>query len=130
MEAFKIAVCGIICAVLALTVRTQKPEMAPAVTVAAGVILFLYISESIKFVIDNFSGVLNMCGVKAEYFYTVVKLIAVSYITSFSAETCRDCNEGAIAAKVELAGKIAVLALTAPIISDFLMLIAETLNAI
>lgn len=128
MDAFRIAATGVICALIAVTVRNQKPEMAPPVTIAAGLVLILGISGNISGIIAEFNSVLEKCRIAPEYFYTVVKLTAVAYITKFAAEVCRDCRENAIASKIELAGKIAVLALTVPIISDFLNLIIETLS--
>ncbi len=128
MDSFKIAAAGIICAILCVTVRNQKPELAPAVTVAAGIVLFLGILPDIGAIIAEFDEILKKCRLAPEYFYAVIKLTAIAYITKFAAEVCRDCSENAIASKIELAGKITVLAMTAPIIGDFLNLIIETLN--
>lgn len=130
MDALKIAAAGIICSIAAVCVRNQKPEMAPPVTIAAGVILLFCMAEHISEIIAEFNAVLERCRIAPEYFYTVVKLTAIAYITKFSADVCRDSGENAIASKIELAGKIAVLAMTVPIISDFLNLIIETVNTV
>lgn len=130
MEAFKIAVCGVICAIAGITVRTQKPELAPPVTIASGFAIFSLMYGDIEKIFAEFKAVIESCGVNYEYFHIVAKLTLAAYITKFAAEVCRDCNENATAAKVELAGKVAVLGLTFPIIRDFLELIRETLNTI
>ncbi len=130
MDAFKLAAAGIICAIAAITVRQQNPEMAPPVAVAAGIALILCMSGQIGGIISEFNSLLERCRIAPEYFYTVVKLTAIAYITEFSAEICKDSGEGAIASKVQLAGKLAVLAMTAPIIGDFLNLIIETVNSV
>lgn len=129
MDPFKTAALGIICAITAVTVRTQKPEMAPPITIAAGIIIFFSTADSIGNVISEFNSLLEKCKIAPEYFYTVVKLTAIAYITQFAAEVCRDCRENAIAAKIELAGKIAVLTLTAPIIGSFINLITDALSS-
>lgn len=128
MTPFQTAAAGIIFAIICVTVRNQKPEFAPLVATAAGIVLFFAALPQIESIIAEFNGLLEKCRIAPEYFKAVIKLTAIAYITKFSGEICRDCNENAIASKVELAGKIAVLAITAPIIGDFLNLIIDALN--
>lgn len=129
MEVFKIAVCGVICALTAVTVREHKPETAPLVTVAAGIVLLSYMLGDIEKIISEFNSSLDCCGINPDYFYTVLKLTLIAYVTKFAAEVCRDCHENSIAAKAELAGKIAVLTVTVPVICDFFNLVNEMLAA-
>ncbi len=45
----------------------------------------------------------------------MLKVIAVSYLTQFTVDICKDAQETAIASKVELAGKITILIMALPI---------------
>lgn len=80
-------------------------------------------------VISEFDGLIARCGIEPRYFKLVVKLSGIAYVTKFAGDICRDSGESAIGAKVELAGKVMVFALTVPVISDFLNLVIETLDA-
>ena len=61
------------------------------------------------------------------YFSTLLKIIGIAYIAEFGAEVCRDAGEGAIASKVELAGKVIIIILAVPIITSLLDLIISVM---
>jgi stage III sporulation protein AD len=49
------------------------------------------------------------------FLQTVLKVVGVAYLASFTAQICRDAGESAIAGKVELVGKVAILILALPV---------------
>lgn len=129
MDIFRIAAVGIISAMIAVTVKKWRPEFAAAIGIAAGVGILFFMADSLKSVISGFEEIIERSGISPDFIRTVIKLTGIAYITKFATEVCRDSGENAIAAKVELAGKIAVLVITLPILSSFLNLITETLNS-
>ena len=56
---------------------------------------------------------------------SVLKITGIAYIAEFGAEICRDAGEGAIAAKIEMAGKVIIIALAVPIITSLLDLVLK-----
>ena len=46
----------------------------------------------------------------------LLKALGICYITQLAADTCKDAGQQAIATKVELAGKVAVLAIAMPML--------------
>ncbi len=51
------------------------------------------------------------------YLETILKIIGIAYIADFAANITKDAGQGAMAAKVELAGKILILTMAIPIIT-------------
>ena len=129
MDIFRIAAVGIISALIAVTLRAWRPELAAAVGIAAGLVLILGMADTLFALFSQFEAIIDGSGIDTQYFMLVLKLIGIAYITKFAADICRDSGESAIASKVELAGKAAVLALTVPVIGSFLSLVIETMNA-
>ena len=66
-------------------------------------------------------------GLSGEYLGIILKILAVSYTAEFVASLCRDAGESAYAAKVELAGKIAVMLLAVPVIVNILDAVLQIL---
>lgn len=130
MDILKIAAIGIISAIAAVTVKNWRPELAAVVSIAGGLILLFYISGAFGDILSQFDTVLDSCKIAPEYIGLVVRLTGIAYITKFACELCRDCGENAIAVKLELAGKTAVMILTVPVIISFLSMVIETLNTI
>ncbi|MGQ0512778.1 SpoIIIAC/SpoIIIAD family protein, partial [Bacillus sp. D-CC] len=48
--------------------------------------------------------------------YTLLTIIGIAYIAEFGAQITKDAGQGAIASKIELAGKILILVMAIPII--------------
>ena len=61
------------------------------------------------------------------YLDTVLRVIGVAYLAAFGGQVCRDAGEGALAAKVELAGKVLILAMSVPLMFALLDLILRIL---
>lgn len=51
------------------------------------------------------------------YVETILKVIGIAYIAEFAAQITKDAGQGAIASKIELAGKILILAMAIPILT-------------
>ena len=128
MEITTVIGVGILGAILAVTVKNYRPELGIAISVATGVVIFFVAAKSLESVV---SGMYSMCekvGVDISFFKVVVKIIAIAYITQFASELCRDSGEGAIAKKLEMAGKAAVVAAMLPIIKNLLDTVLNVLT--
>ena len=51
------------------------------------------------------------------YVETLLKIIGIAYIAEFGAQITKDAGQGAIASKIELAGKILILVMAIPILT-------------
>jgi stage III sporulation protein AD len=51
------------------------------------------------------------------YVETILKIIGIAYIAEFAAQITKDAGQGAIAAKIEMGGKILILAMAIPILT-------------
>lgn len=51
------------------------------------------------------------------YVETILKIIGIAYIAEFAAQITKDAGQGAIASKIEMAGKILILAMAVPILT-------------
>ncbi|HEY8449946.1 MAG TPA: stage III sporulation protein AD [Bacillota bacterium] len=113
IQVVSIALLGTIALVL---LRQARPELAVPVSVLAGVIILFFVLEQIGAVVRLASDLLDQAGVHVRYAGSLLKIIGIAYLTEFGAQICRDAGEGAVAAKVELAGKVFILLLAVPII--------------
>lgn len=51
------------------------------------------------------------------YVETILKIIGIAYIAEFAAQITKDAGQGAMASKIELGGKILILAMAIPILT-------------
>jgi len=125
MEIIQIVGIGIIATILSVVLRQQKPEFAIQVSIVTGLIIFIFVISKLNYVIEVLNNLAKRIDMDLLYFTTILKVIGVAYIAEFGAQIARDAGEGAIAAKIELAGKILIMVLAVPVLTSLLDLIIK-----
>ncbi len=125
MEILQIIGIGLVSTVIIMILRKQKPEIAVQVSIVAGAIIFMLLASKLSAVVDMLDEYADKAGIKPAYFITVLKITGIAYIAEFGAEICRDAGEGAIASKIEMAGKVTIVVLAVPIITSLMDLILK-----
>lgn len=62
-------------------------------------------------------GIAANAKVNLVYLETILKIIGIAYIAEFASQITKDAGQGAIASKIELGGKILILAMAIPILT-------------
>lgn len=73
--------------------------------------------EQIHTIISTIEVLAASAGINTMYLKTILKIIGIAYIAEFASHITKDAGMGAMAAKVELAGKILILSLAVPILT-------------
>jgi stage III sporulation protein AD len=123
LDILQVVGIGIIATIIIVILKTWKPEAAIQVSIAAGVAIFMVLAGKLSAIIELLGKYAEKAGVGTVYFGILLKIIGVAYIAEFGAEVCKDAGESAIASKIELAGKVAILVLAVPIVTSLLDLI-------
>jgi stage III sporulation protein AD len=127
VEIFQIVGLGVVATILAIVIKAHRPEIAIQISLLTGIIILVVILGKISAVVDLLNSYAQKVNIDLIYFSTLLKIIGIAYIAEFGAEVCRDAGEGAIASKVELAGKVIIILLAVPIITSLLDLIISIL---
>lgn len=109
---------AVLSAVLCIIVRQYKPEMALGVSIACGILIMCSVISMLAPAAELISQLTASVGLDGGYTRTLFKALAVCYITQLGSDCCKDAGESAIAGKVELAGKAAVVVISLPVFSS------------
>ncbi len=120
---------AVLSAVLCIIVRQYKPEMALGISIACGIILMGAVITMLKPCAEMISGLTEAAGLDGGYARTLFKALAVCYITQLGADCCRDVGESAIASKIELAGKAAVIVISLPVFASLAEIVTGLLGS-
>lgn len=115
IEIVQIVGLALIATFLILLLQPKQPEIALIIGLATGAIIFLYLLAPLESALELISSLSGQAGVNHIYIQTLLKIIGVAYISEFGAHIARDADQEAIAAKIELAGKIIIIMLAIPI---------------
>ena len=120
-----IAGAAVVAAVLAVMLRRYHAEYRMLLSLAAGVFLMLSLLNVLPQALGQVSDLLRAAALPGEYAVILFKALGICWLAQFAADSCRDAGEGALASKVELAGKTAVLLTTLPLFSAVAELVTE-----
>lgn len=85
--------------------------------VFVGCAIFLFLVDQIYAIIHMIEKIAINAKVNIVYVETILKIIGIAYIAEFAAQITKDAGQGAIAAKIEMGGKILILAMAIPILT-------------
>lgn len=117
IEILKIVGFALIATFLALVVKEQKPNFAFLLIVFVGCSIFLYLIDQIYAIIHMLEKIAVNANVNIIYVETILKIIGIAYIAEFASQITKDAGQAAIASKIEMAGKILILAMAIPILT-------------
>ncbi|MCL2171225.1 MAG: stage III sporulation protein AD [Defluviitaleaceae bacterium] len=120
MDIFQIAAIGIIGAVLAVMIKREAPIFAIMISLAVTVLIFLLLLPQLAAVISLINGIGIHLGSGREHILAVIKIIGIAYVAEFASQLCADCGENSIASKIDLAGKVLIMVIGAPIVIGLL----------
>ncbi|MFC4617956.1 stage III sporulation protein AD [Camelliibacillus cellulosilyticus] len=117
MEILQIVGIGLVATFLALVLNEHKPAFAFLLVIFVGVIIFLFLIGKIQQVIMMLEQLATNAHLNLIYVETILKIVGIAYIAEFGVQIARDAGQGALASKIELAGKVLILVMAIPIIS-------------
>lgn len=112
MEIIKFALVGIICAVLVVVVRQQRPELAVIVQLAGIAVLAILSIEYLKNIFAETDGLFSEVEFLNDgYLELLIKILWIAAVTKIGSDICKDSANSALATIVELVGKTVILAM-------------------
>ena len=119
----KFILLGLIGTIFAVLLRKENPQLAMLLSVITGVLLLGMLLTPLADLLRLLRHTAEQAGVGDGQFAVVLKVIGIAYLTQFGAQICADAGEGAIAAKMEMAGKILMMTAAAPVLTGLLQLV-------
>lgn len=122
---FKIILIGLITCIATMIVKPIRSDFSIVIAIAGGVIIICLIIDYLTGVFSTLQGILNMSGVNSEIYKFLIKIIAIGYLIDFTAGICSDTGNSGLGDKVLLGGKIIIMVMSLPIITNILEIIME-----
>ncbi|PFE05624.1 stage III sporulation protein AD [Bacillus cereus] len=108
---------GLVATFLAAVLNQHKSSITSLFIVFIASVMFLLLIDQIHSILKMIERVASEAKVSNVYVETLLKIIGIAYIAEFGAQITKDAGQGAIASKIELAGKILILVMAIPILT-------------
>ncbi|MBR4723780.1 MAG: stage III sporulation protein AD [Clostridia bacterium] len=127
MDILKIISIGIIGTFLSMTVRAYKPELGVLTALSTAFLILLFTVPYLEGIINGIKSLSENTRADGIYIKSIVKIIGIAYVTQFAAELAKDANESLLSKKLELVGKISIIAIMLPVINSLISAVLDTL---
>ena len=127
MDIIKIIGVGLIALIIIILLKQYKPEFVMYVSLIAGAIIIFMVLDKLTGIVELLSNLSDKAGINNQFLGILLKITGIAFLTEFAVSICNDSGESAIANKIDLGGKIIIIAISIPIISALLELIIKIL---
>lgn len=78
-------------------------------------------------ILDLLRDISNKTSINSGFLKILIKITGIAILTEFAVSICKDSGESAIASKVDIGGKIIIVALSMPIVQSLLETVINVL---
>ncbi len=116
MAAVKVVVLCVAGALVCVLLRVQKPEFRPVVGIAVALAAFGLILPELKDAVQTLRLLTQQTDAGGEELLVLLRATGIALIAEAGAQLCRDADEQALAGRVYLAGRTALLGMSVPLL--------------
>lgn len=125
MDILRIGTLGVAGALLAIQFKNVKAEYGIYISVALSMIIFFSILDQLEGMITSVKTIAGFIQMDNYYIGTLMKMLGITYVAEFSSGICKDAGYQTIAIQIETFGKLAILALSMPVLIALLNTIRD-----
>ena len=119
--------CAVVGSLLALLLHKYTPELSLTATMITGSVILWFSVSLCGEIVDILREIAQRSGVEEVYRSPVLKCVGIGVVSHLSAQTCRDAQQGSIAAAVELCAVLCALYVSLPLIRSMLIMLERLL---
>ena len=123
MDLIKIIGVAILICIASIVIKQIKPEFSLIIIIAGSCLILWYILQYIDTIINVFDNIAKQTNINTEFLTIILKIVGIGYLIEFAANICVDSGNSSIADKIILIGKLIILTVSMPIISNLLNVI-------
>ena len=120
MEVVKIIGIGFIALISIIILKQYKPEFAVYISILAGILILTLSLSKITGIINLLTDISNRANLNTQFLKIILKITGIAILTEFAVSICKDCNENAIANKINIGSQVLIITISLPIMTSLL----------
>ncbi len=123
----KIIAIAIITSIASLIVKSVRNDFAIMIAITGGIVILVMVLSYLTGIFDTMKEIVNMSGISSSLYTLILKIVGIGYLIEFTAGLCSDTGNSGLGDKVLLGGKIIILIMALPIVTNIMQIIMELL---
>ncbi|MBX5466529.1 MAG: stage III sporulation protein AD [Firmicutes bacterium] len=113
----KVVAAGLVLTLMGSLLREMRGEWGTVVRLVGGALLLLWLIRPLAGAVAALDRLAQLGSIPGAYLGLLLRILGMAYLTTLAARVAYDSGESHLGARIELAGKIAVLVLAVPLIT-------------
>lgn len=126
MDILKIIGIGFVTLIITIILKEYNKNYAIYSTLIGGAIIIFLSMDTLKTIIDFIKN-LSFKGYNYEFINLLLKITGIAILTEYAVSICKDAGENSVANKIDFGGKIVIISLSIPVISNSLETLTKLL---
>ncbi len=101
-----------------LILKKYNPTYAVVLAIVGGGLVFMRLSHYLNELVVYVTELADRSGIHSQWLKQLLKAMGICYIAKFGVNLCTDAGETAMAGYLELAGKVMIVWLSMPLLSQ------------
>ncbi|MBQ9277776.1 MAG: stage III sporulation protein AD [Lachnospiraceae bacterium] len=118
----------IIAVMLAVSLKNKNPEISSIISLGLCLCIIAICVERMKIIVFRIKNIAINVDIDKSYILILIKLIGIAYICEFAAGISKDAGYGAVASQIELMGKLTMLMVSLPVLSQVIDIIISLMR--
>ena len=123
----KVAALCVAVAMICSAIRLQRPELATAISLSAGLAALALVTGTLADAGGWIASLRRLLATEGDLAQTVVRGAGIAIVGELGAQLCTDAGESALAGRVTLASRVAMLGLCGPMLAELAGLLGASL---
>lgn len=102
MDIIRVSMLGMCGVIMGFFLKGTRAEYTAFITMGIGIMILGLAVGKLEYLFQTLGNLQKSVSVDQEYFYTLIKMVGITYIGQFSAGICKDAGHQATAAQIEL----------------------------
>ncbi|MDO4565122.1 MAG: SpoIIIAC/SpoIIIAD family protein [Clostridia bacterium] len=128
MKIVQLVTVALIGTALTVFLQNERKEYGLICALITGGILLLAIIGELSGLFGAVNKLLTEYGISLSYLTLMLKTIGIAYLCQFAVALCKDAGQNGIAAKLEIGGRVLLLACAMPAMAGLMEIGAELIS--
>ena len=125
MDIIRVSMLGMCGVIMGFFLKGTRAEYTAFITMGIGIMILGLAVGKLEYLFQTLGNLQKSISVDQEYFYTLIKMVGITYIGQFSSAICKDAGYQMIGTQIDLFCKLSVMVLSMPVLLAILDTISE-----
>ena len=116
MDIIRVSMLGMCGVIMGFFLKGTRAEYTAFITMGIGIMILGLAVGKLEYLFQTLGNLQNSISVDQEYFYTLIKMVGITYIAEFASGICKDAGYASLGKQIEIFGKLTILAVSMPVL--------------